>query len=156
VAWEEDNHAPTWRICDLAAQAIGRLRNGQAGVAPRTNGPATQISAPAVNAPAALVAKPPVIAAMDFQPPQSTPIAPFVPLIAAVLEIPLVVSMFFVEYFSHGQLSADTATTKRMDALFMVPAAIGILIGSIVIARRQPRGPVARVFLGIGCTLCTL
>lgn len=162
-AWCEDR-GPMLRVCDVASDAIGQLRNSRE----RPAVPARAVHAAAPAAPWAGAASTSagqraagmqrLLGTLLPQPgPESKgTLYAIAPLAAALIMIPWVL-MFVIGVISVTGKAHDTADrTRAMDLVAILPPAIGVAVGVYGIAKRRVRGAVRRTILGAGCVLCIL
>ena len=80
-------------------------------------------------------------------------IAPFAPLMAAVLDIVWTVLVVMIQ-MGMGALSTGRSHTYALNLICMIPALAGLVIGVLVIVRRLAHRRVEWFFLTVGCAAC--
>ena len=153
-AWEEDNHGPMLRVCDVAGEAIVSLGGTvEARVAP----PRLAMAA----TPRPLVGRGQPAPAMNFPPPRLTSwqqVRPFIPLLAAGLEIPWFLLGILIILFIVGDQPPPPGFSHSVDRVFplfaIVPAALGLMMGLLIIVHHWPSKLAARICLILGEILC--
>jgi hypothetical protein len=79
------------------------------------------------------------------------------PLASAVLEVPWIIVIVFLQLFITGGVARNPHQTHLLDAIAMIPVAAGLIVGCIIIARGKLSRRVAEgVCLGIGGLGCGL
>lgn len=154
-----DDRGCMLRISDLAASATRRLQyvSGQkytsvvmpiSGKMP-SSGPVPQSSS--VSPP---TAKPAVSVTKKFRLPPG--LFPYIPLIAAAVEIPWVVMLIFMQLFLTGAVARTRFQTHGLDALCLIPPLVGLTTALLVIAQQRPRRRAATLCLALGAVICGL
>lgn len=151
-AWLEDNHGPMMRVCDVAGQAITRLRTSasQSSVSDR---PATLRAAPQVTPPA--FARPGLPGLPRWISSSPTLLAS-IPLAAAILTVPwfLMFAVGVIGATGTGRQTPDR--TRAMDFVAIIPPMIGLAMGIHALVKRRVRGAPRLALLLFGCLSCAL
>jgi len=141
-AWEEDNHGPTLRVCDLAESAIRQLD-------PTIPAPAQVMNLPKIALPAYGAG----MSSNQVNSLRPTPIALF-PIIAGLLEIPIIIAVVVFQFINIGAVSDAHKKTHWADAICLILPTIGVMGGLWIGLTLLPQRKIDRVLLIIGYLLC--
>jgi len=141
-AWEEDNHGPTLRVCDLVDQAIRQLD-------PTIPAQPQVVNLPKIAIPAYGIGMPP----NQVSPLRPTPIALF-PIIAGLLEIPVIIGVVIWQLFHTGAVADTPNKTHWSNAICLIVPSIGVIGGLWIGLTLIPQRKIDRVLLILGYLLC--
>ncbi len=154
-----DDRGCTLRICDLASDASRRLHyvSGKKDFPPPA--PPGKSSSPAgletTRPPSLPAVTPPANSApKKFRLPPN--LFPYIPLIAALMEIPWVAALVIMQLSLTGVVARTRVQTHFLDALALLPPLIGLASALLVAVRRPTLRRVEIIILSLGSILCGL
>jgi hypothetical protein len=107
--------------------------------------------------PTARVGAPPMPIASHLVPdrPWMERFGPYVPLAASIVELPwIVLTVMMFMGTRENSTGPNPYWQRQFSAMIILPAAIGLVVGLIVLFRGGAAGTLARVALAIGCLAC--
>ena len=81
---------------------------------------------------------------------------PYVPLAAAVLELPWFAATVIAVLFTKGHFDIDARETQILDLVALLPPVIGLATGAVAITRSAAKSVAAWVCLVAGFVVCGL
>jgi hypothetical protein len=80
----------------------------------------------------------------------------YIPLIAALVEIPWVALLVFAQLFLTGAVARTGAQTHLLDAASLIPPLIGLAVALFVVARHPTKTRMGTICLSLGSAACVL